>query len=155
MIRVLFVCLGNICRSPMAEAVFLQMVREANLTERIEVDSAGTGDWHIGHLPHEGTLDVLKRNGVPVDSRARQVHLDDLSDFDYLVTMDEKNSANVLALSRHAPRAHVARLLDFVADSNVQNVPDPYFTGDFDGVYILVQTGCARLLEHIRREHEI
>ncbi len=155
MIRVLFVCLGNICRSPMAEAVFLQMVREADLSDKIEVDSAGTGDWHIGQPPHKGTLEVLKRNGVPANSRARQVRLDDLTQFDFVVTMDERNTRDVGELGREAPRAHVARLLDFVVDSNDKNVPDPYFTGDFDGVYALVRTGCARLLEHIRQEFQI
>ncbi len=155
MIRVLFVCLGNICRSPMAEAVFLQLVQQAGLSEQIEVDSAGTGNWHIGHPPHRGTLDVLKRQGVPVSSHARQVRLDDLTGFDYLITMDERNTRDVLELSSAAPRAHVARLLDFVPDESDKNVPDPYFNGDFDGVYALVSSGSASLLEHIRREHEI
>ncbi len=155
MIRVLFVCLGNICRSPMAEAVFLHLVREAGLSDKIEVDSAGTGDWHIGARPHKGTLAVLKKNGVPVDSRARQVRLEDLDDFDFIITMDATNSKNVLALSREAPRAHVARLLDYVPDAPEKNVPDPYFTGDFDGVYALVCTGCTHLLGYIRQKFEL
>lgn len=139
----------------MAEAIFLQMVREAGLGDRIEVDSAGTGDWHIGSLPHKGTLGVLKKNGVKVDSRARQVRLEDLSGFDFIVTMDERNSRDVLKFAREAPRAHVKRLLDYVPDSLERNVPDPYFTGDFDGVYAMVRTGCDHLLEHIRQEFEI
>ncbi|RYG56165.1 low molecular weight phosphotyrosine protein phosphatase, partial [bacterium] len=146
---------GNICRSPMAEAIFLHMVREANLSDRIEVDSAGTGDWHIGNAPHKGTLAVLKKNGVAVDSRARQVRLEDLTSFDLVVTMDEKNSRDVLKLSQAAPRAHVARLLDYVPDSLEKNVPDPYFTGDFDGVYEMVWAGCAHLLAHVGREFEL
>ncbi len=155
MIRVLFVCLGNICRSPMAEAVFSLLVEQAGLESQIEVDSAGTGSWHIGQPPHVGTLAVLELRGVPVSSRARQVRLDDLTAFDYLITMDERNTRDVLELSKSAPRAHVARLLDFVSDASDKNVPDPYFSGDFDGVYALVSTGCSALLEHIRREQEI
>lgn len=139
----------------MAEAVFLQMVREAKLDDRIEVDSAGTGDWHVGNVPHKGTLAVLKKNGVPVDSRARQVKLADLTAFDFIVTMDERNSRDVLELSREAPRAQVARLLDYVPDAVEKNVPDPYYTGDFDGVYQLVRVGCTRLLEHIRQSFDI
>ncbi|HEX8465862.1 MAG TPA: low molecular weight protein-tyrosine-phosphatase [Abditibacterium sp.] len=153
MIRVLFVCLGNICRSPMAESVFLHQVRAAGLQDQIEVDSAGTGDWHLGSRPHAGTLEVLKRNGIAEGSRARQIRLDDLSDFDYLIVMDDSNFANVRRLG--TGRAHVARLLDYLPAVADKNVPDPYFTGDFDFVYDLVQRGCAALLAEIRAHHQI
>ena len=105
------------------------------------------GEELLGWVLHQYTLAVLKQNGVPVNSRARQVRLEDLSEFDFVVTMDETNSRNVLALSREVPRAHVARLLDFVPDALEKNVPDPYFSGDFDGVYTLVWEGCARLAQ--------
>src|SRR2546421_4550256 len=85
MIRVLFVCLGNICRSPMAEAVFLQKVRDAGLEEMIEADSAGTGQWHIGEPAHSGTRKMLASKGVPYDGRARLLRADDLNRFDYVL----------------------------------------------------------------------
>ena len=153
MIRVLFVCLGNICRSPMAESVFLHQVRAAGLESQIEVDSAGTGDWHIGDRPHQGTLEILKVNGIAEGSRARQIRLSDLSEFDYLIVMDNSNRENVAKLGESA--AHVHRLLDFVPEIEAKEVPDPYFTGDFAGVYALVERGCAALLLQIRAQHQL
>ena len=153
MIRVLFVCLGNICRSPMAEAVFLHQVRAAGLSLQIEVDSAGTGDWHIGDRPHEGTLAILKVNGVPEGSRARQIRASDLSEFDHVIVMDNSNRENVAKLGVDSQNVH--RLLDFVPESAGKEVPDPYFTGDFAGVYALVERGCAALLTDLRTRHQI
>jgi len=134
----------------MAEAVFLQLVRDAGLESQIEVDSAGTGDWHIGNRPHEGTLRILKKNGIPEASRARQIRLSDLHAFDTIVVMDDKNPANVRALGNS--RAQIVRLLDFVPDISDKEVPDPYFTGDFEGVYALIRRGCELLLKHIQAE---
>lgn len=134
----------------MAEAVFLQLVRDAGLESQIEVDSAGTGDWHVGDRPHEGTLRILKKNGIPEGSRARQIRLADLDSFDTIVVMDDKNLANVRALGTSS--AQIVRLLDFVPEIRDKEVPDPYFTGDFEGVYALIRRGCELLLKHVQSE---
>ncbi len=137
----------------MAEAVFLHLVRAQGLESEIEVDSAGTGDWHIGDRPHQGTLEILKVNGIAEGSRARQIRVSDLSEFDYLIVMDNSNRENIAKLGEAAARVH--RLLDFVPKSELKEVPDPYFSGDFAGVYALVERGCAALLERIRADHKI
>lgn len=151
MIRVLFVCLGNICRSPMAEAVFAHLVDVEGLEGEIEVDSAGTGAWHAGQGAHRGTLDVLRRHGVPYHGRARQIRRADLDEFDYVITMDNSNLAAVRSLAQS--NAHVVPLLSFAPHVGRAEVPDPYYDGGFDGVYEMVAAGCAGLLEHIRAEH--
>lgn len=152
MVRVLFLCLGNICRSPMAEAVFRTMVVEAGLTDRIEIDSAGLGGWHAGERPHKGTLQVLTQHGILHEGiHSRQIQKVDLDEFDYIVAMDEENMTGLKRLG--AERSDkVFRLLDLVEESQVKNVPDPYYTGNFDEVYEMVTRGCKVLLDRIQHE---
>ena len=135
----------------MAEAILVQRVREAGLSGQIEIDSAGTGDWHIGDPPHRGTLQILKTNGIEHPMRARQIVPADLNEFDYLIVMDDKNERDVRAMP--TGRAHIARLLDYLPDATDKNVPDPYFTGDFDAVYQMVRAACDNLLVQVRAEH--
>ena len=159
MIRVLFVCLGNICRSPMAEAVFAHLVNEAGLQNEIEVDSAGTGDWHVGAPAHHGTQEVLREAGIEYSGCGRQITREDLQNFDYIITMDNENLANVRALITGStpPKARIVPLLEYSREAQAQDmaeVPDPYFVGGFDVTYQLVDSGCRGLLETIRREQQ-
>ena len=152
-IRVLFVCLGNICRSPMAEAVFAHKVRAAGLQEVIEADSAGTGDWHRGEPPHHGTRKMLKARGIDYSHQARQLAKSDLDAFDYVLTMDEENYKNVLALEIGTARVH--RFLDYAPRLDVREIPDPWYDGRFDHVFGLVSEAADGLLAAIRKDHNI
>ena len=147
-VRVLFVCLGNICRSPMAEAVFRHQVREAGLTNQIDVESAGTGGWHVGERPHSRTVAVLRGNGIDVGGkRARQLSRSDLKEFDYIIAMDTENVGDIEALfGRRVPR-----LLEFAPPGTMLDVPDPYYMNNFEEVYQLVAAGCRGLLAEIRK----
>ena len=149
--RVLFVCLGNICRSPLAEGVFLHLVREAGLADRFEVDSAGTGDWHVGERPDARAAAVALRHGVELPSRARQVTRDDLDTFDHVLAMDRENLRELERMARPGARAEI-RLLrahDPVRDGD--DVPDPYYGGPsgFDLVYDMVHRSCSALLDEL------
>ncbi|MGG1662416.1 low molecular weight protein-tyrosine-phosphatase [Brevibacillus sp. NRS-1366] len=149
MTHVLFVCLGNICRSPMAEAVFRHLVEQEGLSGQISIDSCGIGGWHAGERPHNGTQKVLTQKGIAHDTlRARQITSRDFLDYDYIVCMDDENLS---ALNRMTPAGKkVYRLLDFAPSTKEQNVEDPYYTGRFEHVYELVLAGCQGLLEEIK-----
>src|SRR5262245_53495953 len=118
-VRVLFVCLGNICRSPMAEGVFLHKVRQAGLETWIETDSAGTGHWHEGEPPHPETRRILALNQIRYDHRARVLTASDLERFDYILTMDEDNYRDVQ--KRGDARAKIARLMDFAPQTGASS----------------------------------
>lgn len=156
MIKVLFVCLGNICRSPMAEAVFRSHVKKAGLSDRIVVDSAGTGDWHIGHPPHEGTRKILKQYGIDDTGMfARQVSKEDFYDFQYIIAMDDMNVTNLAPYFPADHKIEVKKMLEFVPKHAGGNVPDPYFTGNFEEVYEMVDEGCENLLRFILDEQAL
>ncbi|TLS35742.1 low molecular weight protein-tyrosine-phosphatase [Pseudalkalibacillus caeni] len=156
MVNVLFVCLGNICRSPMAEAIFRDLIKENGMEGKIAVDSAGTGDWHIGAPPHEGTQNILSNNNIDYENiKARQIVKEDIDTFEYIIAMDAKNLGEINRLAGKKPKRLIARLLDFVPESKVEDVPDPYFTGNFEEVYEMVSEACLNLFNMIKEREEL
>lgn len=149
-IRVLFVCLGNICRSPTAEAVMRALCAQHGVQERFFIDSAGTGAWHAGEPPDRRSAAVGARRGMPLTGRARQVTKDDFTRFDYLLAMDRTNRDELLALAPSAEaREKVALLRGFDPQSPPQaEVPDPYYGGPegFDHVFDICVAACEGLL---------
>lgn len=161
-ISVLFVCLGNICRSPLAEAVFRQKVAEAGLAPRFRIDSAGTSGYHDGESPDDRTRRVAARRGVEVRGTSRRITEADVRAFDYLVAMDRDNLRKIEALMQRegvndgGPRAYLFREFDPEADGSVE-VPDPYFGGPrgFDDVHDLVDRSAEGLLRHLKERHRL
>lgn len=159
MINVLFVCLGNICRSPMAEAVFNQLIKDNHLQDKIRCDSAGTSDYHIGEPPDSRTLDVVVAKGLSLDHKGRQFLSKDFDDFNYIIAMDEENKKNILRLEKEeAPRQYQVFLMrEFEDNATDLNVPDPYWSGQdgFNEVYNILHKSALNLLAYIRKEHQI
>jgi protein-tyrosine phosphatase len=155
-VRLLFVCLGNICRSPTAEGVMADLLAREGLADRVAVDSVGTGDWHVGGPPDERAVAAAARRGIALTSVARQVTPRDLEDADLVLAMDAKNRRDLLALApTDAARAKVRLLREFdpgAVGAGELDVPDPYL-GDGDGfaaVLTQIQAACAGLLDDLR-----
>lgn len=138
----------------MAEAVFLHQVAQAGLQGRVEADSAGTGTWHIGEQPHHGTLGVLRARQIDYTHGARQVAASDFEQFDYIIALDRGHLSELQQLARRS-HATLKLLMDYAPSARVLDVPDPYFTGEFDEVYELVEQGCRGLLEHIVEQERL
>jgi len=155
--RVLFVCMGNICRSPTAEGVMRHLVREAGLEDEIVIDSAGTGNWHAGDPPDRRSTEVARARGVTLDGAARQITVDDFEAFDLLLAMDRENLEGIRAIAPDAESAAKARLLrEFdpaSAGAPDLDVPDPYYGGPqgFETVLDQVEAACRGLLDALRR----
>ncbi len=157
MVKVLFVCMGNICRSPMAEAVFQDMVNKAGLSGEIQVDSAGTSRWEVGKPAHPGTLAVLRELKIDYKGRARQVTRDDLNDYDYVLAMDRENLTHLLR-NASGTHAEIRLFLSYAQQAGLvetDEVPDPYYDNNFEYTYRLVERGCQALLSHIRETEKV
>jgi protein-tyrosine phosphatase len=148
-IAVLFVCMGNICRSPTAAGVFAHRVAGCGAAGRFLVESAGTGDWHAGELPDSRAREVAARHGIELRSRARQVTRADFARFDHLVCMDRRNLRDLLTLG--APREKIRLLLSFDPGAPLAEVPDPYGEGSdrFEEVFALIDSACRCLIESL------
>ncbi|MEB3177144.1 MAG: low molecular weight protein-tyrosine-phosphatase [Synechococcus sp.] len=151
--RVLFVCLGNICRSPAAEGVFLDLLQRENLREQFEVDSAGTGHWHVGKRADSRMRAAAAQRGIELLSRARQIEPSDLEHFDWIITMDDSNLAAVRRLDPSGTyHAKIVPLTSHCSRFSSSEVPDPYYGGEqgFNHVLDLLEDACAGLLKRLR-----
>ena len=154
-IKVLFVCLGNICRSPLAAAILKDKIRKQGLENWLEVDSCGTSNYHIGSCADERTVASAAVNGVPIDHCARQLSKEDLEHFDFIFAMDRSNHENILRLSSGAPvREKVKMMREFDPDRAGADVPDPYHGGikEFTEVYQILDRCTSNFLEHLKKE---
>ncbi|WEV45149.1 low molecular weight phosphotyrosine protein phosphatase [Streptococcaceae bacterium ESL0687] len=144
--KVAFVCLGNICRSPMAEFVFKDELKKAGLSDDYQVESFATGNWEHGNKIHGGTLDIFKEHGIIYDSTktSRKISDVDFKNFDYIYAMDENNYRDLLVMS---PQEYKGKIHHFIEG---KSVPDPYFTGDFDETYELVRSGSRKIIDQLK-----
>lgn len=152
-LKVVFVCLGNICRSPAAEGVFKHLVAKESLQSKIEIDSAGTSGYHQGEPADARMRDHAKKRGYSLDSKSRQFVKEDFDKFDYIIVMDNKNLRDVLALASNDQASKVTTFVQYCENFDIDHVPDPYFGGPagFENVLDIVEDGCAGLLQQLQK----
>ena len=155
--RLLFVCLGNICRSPAEEGVFLHQLKIQGLEKQFVVDSAGTGGWHVGRPADSRMRNAAAQRGILLPSRARQIKAEDLQTFDLILTMDADNLLNVQSLAGELGQIATARIkpmLSYASKTSLQEVPDPYYGGDagFEEVLDLLEDACKGLLDELKSQ---
>lgn len=152
-VKILFVCLGNICRSPLAEAIFNKRILDLGLSDQLIADSCGTGSYHIGENPDPRTLAVAKTHGIPISHRCRQLHVNDFTGFDMILAMDESNKKNILLKGGEAFSRKVWLMRAFDPEGGEQ-VPDPYRgrESEFEEVYQILDRSVSGLIRYLKKE---
>ena len=153
--KILFVCMGNICRSPTAHGLFQSMIRKEQLNEIIEIDSAGTHSWNIGNPPDISSQKTAKKHNVDISElRARPIVKEDYNYYNYIIAMDENNLSNMLIDCEDENRYKLKLLLEYADNTTITEVPDPYGGGmdGFESVYDLIEQGCSGLLRALQKE---
>lgn len=158
-IAISFVCMGNICRSPTAEAIMRHLVREAGLQDKIEIDSAGTGDWHVGEERDRRSRAVAQRRGMSIEGPARQFQREDFDRFDLVLALDDENARDLRRLAgsdQDRKKVRLLREFDPTAPAGA-SVPDPYYGGPqgFDEVFDICLSACRGLLDYLRRTYQL
>ncbi|MBL4614139.1 MAG: low molecular weight phosphotyrosine protein phosphatase [Magnetovibrio sp.] len=154
MVSVLFVCLGNICRSPTAEGVFRELVDREGLSDQIRIDSAGTHAYHVGEPPDGRAQAEAQRRGIDISAlRGRQAIAGDFNAFDYVLAMDRSNHQNLMRICPLEGEDRLSMFLEFAPEVAQKEVPDPYYDNNFDGVYDMIEQAAQGLLADIRAKH--
>lgn len=158
MVKVLFVCMGNICRSPTAHGIFDALIKKEGLDDLIEVDSAGTHAYHVGELPDRRSQQTALRHGMDLDyQHARKVLLKDMEIFDYILAMDESNLQELMRICPDEHQQKLSLLMSYAPHFGQQEVPDPYYGGDqgFEHVFDMVEEAAKGLLDDLRKRHQL
>lgn len=154
-INVLFVCLGNICRSPLAEGIFNALAAQRGVADRVLADSCGTGAWHVGEPPDPRTLACARLNNIPLDHVGRQFRRTDFERFDHILVMDTQNYTNVLSVAQSHAHKEKVKLLRTYDPIGLDDVPDPYYGGDegFREVYEILYRSIENFIAHLEKNH--